>query len=106
MVGDKDNQEEEVKEILNNWSSRLEYQRKISQKKLAIETCKDNQDLTEDVAEILIDAHNTEKVMIKGKFKTDIRNLIIGALQAVKDNKNNLEKQIQRTLKENADKKV
>jgi len=74
-----------IREILNDWSSRLEFQKKIAEKKLAIETCKDHNDLPIDVAEILIVAHNIHRSMLKGEFKTEIRNLILGALTALKE---------------------
>jgi len=81
----KEDRDQYIRETLNDWSSRLEFQKQIAEKKLAIETCKDHNDLPVDVAEILIGAHNIHKSMIKGEFKTEIRNLILGALSALKD---------------------
>jgi hypothetical protein len=81
----KEDRDQCIRETLNDWSSRLEFQKQIAEKKLAIETCKEHDDLPVDVAEILISAHNVHKSMLKGEFKTEIRNLIIGALTALKD---------------------
>ena len=81
----KEDRDQCIRETLNDWSSRLEFQKHIAQKRLAIETSKENDDLPVDVAEILIGAHNIHKSMLKGEFKTEIRNLIFGALSALKE---------------------
>lgn len=81
----KEDRDQCIRETLNDWSSRLEFQKQIAEKRLAIETSKENDDLPVDVAEILIGAHNVHKSMLKGEFKTEIRNLIFGALSALKE---------------------
>lgn len=98
MTGDKDNREEVIKETLNNWSSRLEFQRNMAEKKLALEASKENVDLPIDVAEILISAHNIEKTMLKGEFKSYIRKLIIDSINAAKM-KDNLNKTLDQAVK-------
>lgn len=98
MTGDKQDREDIIKETLNNWSSRLEFQRNMAEKKLALEASKENADLPIDVAEILINAHNIEKTMLKGEFKSYIRKLIIDSINAAKM-KDNLNKTLDQAVK-------
>lgn len=101
LTKDKIDGEEIIKETLNDWSSRLEYQKDIMQKKLALQTSKENPELPSDVAEILISAHNIEKTMLKGEYKSQIRKVILDSIKAALKDKDNLNKQMERALKKN-----
>jgi len=96
-----DNKEEIIREILNDWSSRLEFQKNIMERKLALKTSEENPELPSDVAEILISAHNIEKTMLKGEYKSQIRKVILESIKAASKNKDNLERQMDKALKKN-----
>jgi len=99
LTKNEDNKEEIIRKILNDWSSRLEFQKNMMQKKLALKTSEENPDLPSDVAEILINAHNIEKTILKGEFKSQIRKIILESIEAATKNKDNFEKQMDKVLK-------
>ena len=79
------NSTEQVKmidQLMNSWSKRVDKSADIMKKQVAQQIVEDNQNITEDVALIMLDVNNTENRLMKGEFKTQMREAIYKGLAA------------------------
>ena len=80
------NQVSIVNDIMNKWSERVENSATHMKKQIASQMADDNEEMTKDVAMILLDVNNIENKMMKGDFKSKMREAIFRGL-AVKQDK-------------------
>ena len=80
------NQVSIVNDLMNKWSERVENSATYMKKQIALQMSEDNENMTEDVAMILLDVSNVENKMMKGDFKSKMREAIFKGL-AVKQDK-------------------
>ena len=69
-----------VDSIMNTWSQRVENSAKFMKQEIAKQMVENNEDMTEDVAMVLLDVNNIENKMMKGEFKTQMREAIFKGL--------------------------
>jgi len=79
------NSTEQVKmidQLLNNWSQRVDKSAYSMKKQIAQQMAEMNEDVTQDVAMIMLEINNTENIIMKGEFKTQMREAIYKGLSA------------------------
>jgi len=69
-----------VEQLMNSWSQRIENNADIMKRQIAKQMVENNEDMTEDVAMVLLDINNMENKMMKGEFKTQMREAIFKGL--------------------------
>jgi len=69
-----------VEQLMNSWSQRIENNADIMKRQIAKQMVENNEDMTEDVAMVLLDVNNIENKMMKGEFKTQMREAIFKGL--------------------------
>jgi len=69
-----------VEQLMNSWSQRIENNADIMKKQIAQQMAENNEDITEDVAMVLLDVNNIENKIMKGEFKTQMRDAIFKGL--------------------------
>ncbi len=69
--------------LMNKWSERIKTNANYMKSQFAKQMVEQQDDMTEDVAAILLDVTNTENVMMKGEFKSQMRNAILKGIAAV-----------------------
>ena len=73
-----------VDSIMNTWSQRVENSAKFMKQEIAKQMVEKAPELTEDVAMLLLDVNNIENKMMKGEFKTQMREAIYKGIAAQK----------------------
>ncbi len=79
------NSTEQVKmidQLMNKWSERIDNSADVMKRQIAQQMAENNENVSEDVAMILLDVNNTENVMMKGEFKSQMREAIYKGLSA------------------------
>ena len=65
-----------VTRLMNQWSERISDNADYMKKQIAEQMAEQNEDMTTDVAQILLEINNIENVMMKGEFKSQMREAI------------------------------
>ena len=65
-----------VTKLMNQWSERITLNADYMKKQIAGQMTEQNEEMTEDVALILLDVNNIENIMMKGEFKSQMREAI------------------------------
>lgn len=84
LIGNEENKLKATYTHLNNWSEQLTKSMEIVKKTIAKKIVEQNEDIPEDVAMILLDVHNTEKIMEKDTFKKQIYKEVVKILSKTK----------------------
>jgi len=69
-----------INDIMNAWSQRVEKSADGMKKQIAQQMAKSDEDMSEDVAMIILEVNNTENKLMKGEFKTQMREAIFKGL--------------------------
>ena len=69
-----------ITDLMNSWSERIETNANHMKKQLAQQMAEQNEDMYEDVALVLLEVNNIENKMMKGEFKTQMREAIFRGL--------------------------
>jgi hypothetical protein len=72
-----------VTTLMNKWSERISTNADFMKKQIAEQMTEQNENMTEDVAQILLDVNNIENVMMKGEFKSQMREAIFKGLAVI-----------------------
>ncbi len=71
-----------IDQLMNNWSERVDKSADYMKKQVAKQMAESHENMSEDIAIILLEINNTENKMIKGEFKTQMREAIFKGLAA------------------------
>ena len=71
-----------VNDLMNARSERIETNANYMKKQIAQQMTETNEQMTEDVATILLDINNVENKVLKGEFKSQMREAIFKGLAA------------------------
>ena len=66
--------------LLNKWSQRITTNADYMKNQIAEQMSEQDENLSVDVANILLDVNNTENVILKGEFKSQMREAIFKGL--------------------------
>jgi len=69
-----------ISQLMNGWSERIDKSADGMKKQIAQQMAESNEDISEDVAMIMLEVNNTENIMMKGEFKTQMREAIFKGL--------------------------
>ena len=72
-----------INELLNAWSQKITASANHMKNQFAEQMAEQHEDMTEDVANILLDINNTENTLLKGEFKSQMREAIFKGLGIV-----------------------
>ena len=69
-----------INELLNAWSQKITASADYMKNQFAEQMAEQQEDISVDVATILLDINNTENVILKGEFKSQMREAIFKGL--------------------------
>ncbi len=75
-----ENQVGVVNDLMNSWSQRVEKSATFMKQQVAKQMCEKDETMTEDVAMILLDVNNLDNKIVKGEFKSQMREAIFKGL--------------------------
>lgn len=74
-----------ITRLMNQWSQRITNNADYMKTQIAEQMTDQNKDMSIDVAQILLDINNIENKMMKGEFKSQMREAIFKGLAVVED---------------------
>ena len=74
-----------VTRLMNQWSERVGGNADYMKQQIATQMTEQNEEMTEDVALILLDVSNIENTMMKGEFKSQMRKAIFKGIAVLED---------------------
>ena len=69
-----------IADLMNSWSARIEASATYMKTQLSKQMAEQNEEMTEDVAMVLLDVNNIENKMMKGEFKSQMREAIFKSM--------------------------
>ena len=70
-----------INELMNKWSERIEGSSNNMKVQIAEQIADQSEETTKDVAMILLDANNIHNTIVKGEFKTQMREAILKGME-------------------------